>query len=360
MGSLSSGCSSGWAAFLVSRPGRVNRTAGLFHDNHGGEQAFPARSARGRFRQAGTRGSLPLAAAPFPFPVACPRGAPSTLASGRCRSGVSGSSPAALRAPPRSSLGCPPQIGKDCTLSTDCSQLGDRLCDTSQPDGYCTVFNCEPDSCPNAICVAFQGSLDPACGSANDGQWPRLQRTFCLSQCSSPGVPGDCRSDAATSASTCSIPANQIDRARRRSSTRARTTAASATWSAWSTPPRWTPAPASRPAAVAAPARAGRSAVLPPGTATRRAPEDRRLQGGSTRGPTTATTAPPRARSRPSAPDGGGPRHVLCSRRRRPCPGSCVPAVCNPPDAGFPTDGAPRRGRRTRRTRATAASTAPC
>ncbi len=23
------------------------------------------------------------------------------------------------------------------------------------------------------------------------------------------------------------------------------------------------------------------------------------------------------------------------------CPGSCIPAVCNPQDAGFPSDGAP-------------------
>jgi hypothetical protein len=109
-------------------------------------------------------------------------------------------------------LGCPPQIGKDCTLSTDCSQLGDRLCDTSQPDGYCTVFNCEPDSCPNAICVAFQPTLDPACGTANSGEWPRLQRTFCLAPCSDPGAPGDCRSDGYECVDL-QIPANPIDRA---------------------------------------------------------------------------------------------------------------------------------------------------
>ena len=59
-------------------------------------------------------------------------------------------------------LGCTPNIGNKCSLSTDCSQLGDRLCDTTQPGGYCTVFNCEPDQCPNAICVAFDPTLDPA------------------------------------------------------------------------------------------------------------------------------------------------------------------------------------------------------
>ncbi|MFW5740185.1 MAG: hypothetical protein ACOC1F_07450, partial [Myxococcota bacterium] len=53
-------------------------------------------------------------------------------------------------------LGCNPKIGDDCTNSTDCSVSGDRLCDTTQPGGYCTVFNCEPDMCPEeAQCVAF-------------------------------------------------------------------------------------------------------------------------------------------------------------------------------------------------------------
>ncbi len=87
-------------------------------------------------------------------------------------------------------LGCPPKIGKKCTLSTDCSQLGDRLCDTTQPEGYCTIFNCQPDSCPQSICVAFSPTLDPACQNADDGRWPRFQRTFCLAAC---GDDGDCR-----------------------------------------------------------------------------------------------------------------------------------------------------------------------
>jgi hypothetical protein len=87
-------------------------------------------------------------------------------------------------------LACSPQIGKKCSISTDCSQLGDRLCDTTQPGGYCTVFNCEPDSCPNAICVAFDPTLDPACGSSVIGRPPRFERTFCLAQCS---TTSDCR-----------------------------------------------------------------------------------------------------------------------------------------------------------------------
>src|SRR4051812_10031586 len=45
--------------------------------------------------------------------------------------------------------GCTPSIGDKCVLSTDCSTRGDRLCDTSQPDGYCTQFNCSKNGCPD-------------------------------------------------------------------------------------------------------------------------------------------------------------------------------------------------------------------
>jgi hypothetical protein len=79
--------------------------------------------------------------------------------------------------------GCTPNIGNSCSLSTDCSQLGDRLCDTSQPGGYCTVFNCEPDQCPNSVCVAFATSLDPSCGPSNGGRWPRFERSYCMAPC---------------------------------------------------------------------------------------------------------------------------------------------------------------------------------
>ena len=55
-------------------------------------------------------------------------------------------------------LGCSPKIGDECATALDCSALGDRLCDTTQPGGYCTIFNCEPDTCPEeAACVAFGG-----------------------------------------------------------------------------------------------------------------------------------------------------------------------------------------------------------
>ncbi len=90
-----------------------------------------------------------------------------------------------------SAVGCLPKIGDHCTTSLDCSQTGQKICDSTQPAGYCTVFNCEPDNCPDsAACVAFNNNVDPACASHDDGQWPRFERTFCVRPCNSDG---DCR-----------------------------------------------------------------------------------------------------------------------------------------------------------------------
>ena len=81
-------------------------------------------------------------------------------------------------------LGCRPEIGDECKLSTDCSITGDRLCDTSQPGGYCTQFNCEAGSCPSeAICVEFHGT--------KDGTDSRFARRFCVRYCDEAS---DCRS----------------------------------------------------------------------------------------------------------------------------------------------------------------------
>jgi len=76
-------------------------------------------------------------------------------------------------------MGCKPKVGEDCAISTDCSISGDRLCDVTQPGGYCTVFNCEPNQCPEeAACVAFnEGTCSAASVSA------RFRRTFCMRTC---------------------------------------------------------------------------------------------------------------------------------------------------------------------------------
>ena len=106
--------------------------------------------------------------------------------------------------------GCSPKIGDKCTVSTDCSATGDRICDITQPFGYCTVFNCEPDSCPDgAACINFGTTLsigDPGFpGDANhpstvatacmssQGNSP-YERSFCLAVCESDS---DCRPEYA-------------------------------------------------------------------------------------------------------------------------------------------------------------------
>jgi hypothetical protein len=85
--------------------------------------------------------------------------------------------------------GCTPSIGSSCELSTDCSSQGDRVCDTSEPQGYCTVQNCKPNECPDeAACVDFNASV-PGC-MYSDRSPSRLAVSFCMAQCHSDG---DCR-----------------------------------------------------------------------------------------------------------------------------------------------------------------------
>ncbi|MGK4001235.1 hypothetical protein WMF31_01320 [Sorangium sp. So ce1036] len=81
--------------------------------------------------------------------------------------------------------GCGPQIGDACASSLDCVQQEQALfCDSTQPGGYCTVFNCEPDSCVgSSVCVAFNPVLDQACGELENVRWPRFGRTFCMATC---------------------------------------------------------------------------------------------------------------------------------------------------------------------------------
>lgn len=102
---------------------------------------------------------------------------------------------------PTQAAGCKPKIGDDCTQSLDCSSSGDRLCDPTQPGGYCTIFNCEPGSCPKeAVCIGF-GSVISSAPSESEGPengWAcgdsqssaRLMRTFCMRECDSDK---DCR-----------------------------------------------------------------------------------------------------------------------------------------------------------------------
>lgn len=121
--------------------------------------------------------------------------------------------------------GCGKEIGDDCSFSVDCDPNGERICDVSSQDGYCTIQGCDYYTCPEeAVCVQFfTGSFanktcdplatvdecaaedrtvtDPTaprrcCGfdelCAVDGQCvPRASEfRYCMRQC---GNDGDCR-----------------------------------------------------------------------------------------------------------------------------------------------------------------------
>jgi hypothetical protein len=100
-------------------------------------------------------------------------------------------------------FGCKPKIGEDCAISTDCSLSGDRLCDITQPGGYCTVFNCEPNQCPDeAACVAFS---EGTCSTASVST--RLRRTFCMKTCDDDD---DCRGGGYRCLDTTNDPARAV------------------------------------------------------------------------------------------------------------------------------------------------------
>ncbi len=74
-------------------------------------------------------------------------------------------------------VGCKMYIGDGCGNSTDCSVTGERQCDLTQPGGYCTVFSCDPDTCPEGACVEWR--FIPS----------RTAETWCMRIC---GNTGDC------------------------------------------------------------------------------------------------------------------------------------------------------------------------
>lgn len=106
---------------------------------------------------------------------------------------------------------CGNKIGDSCSISSECSSQGDRLCDTTSPDGYCTIVGCDYDTCPSdSVCIRFFGvantgrpcdpqtedietddcSPDELC-SLSETCVPRTSETrFCMATC---GSDGDCR-----------------------------------------------------------------------------------------------------------------------------------------------------------------------
>jgi len=98
-------------------------------------------------------------------------------------------------------LGCEPSIGDNCDNSIDCSPTQDRICDLTQPGGYCTIYNCEDTTedeanapegaCPeDAACVIYAPTASAVCENAG-GEAP-YQRTFCMLRCENDT---DCRVD---------------------------------------------------------------------------------------------------------------------------------------------------------------------
>lgn len=90
-------------------------------------------------------------------------------------------------------FGCLPKIGDDCVTDIDCSSQGDRICDTTQPGGYCTLANCDPTSCPSdeSICVSFNATRSVVGLCDNPGQASPHRRNFCMATCARSS---DCRS----------------------------------------------------------------------------------------------------------------------------------------------------------------------
>jgi hypothetical protein len=86
---------------------------------------------------------------------------------------------------------CQPEIGDSCSNASDCSVQDQRTCDTTFPGGYCTVFGCGADTCPDeSTCIGFQSVLSIAPECADIAVRPRLQRTACMFSCSRDS---DCR-----------------------------------------------------------------------------------------------------------------------------------------------------------------------
>jgi hypothetical protein len=103
-------------------------------------------------------------------------------------------------------VACTRKIGDECRSSIDCSQESDRLCDISQPSGYCTIEGCDERTCPSgSACVRFfPNDLSKTCAADTDCTPAELcllpeklcaprasERRFCVDSCSGNS---DCRS----------------------------------------------------------------------------------------------------------------------------------------------------------------------
>ena len=77
---------------------------------------------------------------------------------------------------------CAPKLGDGCKQGIDCDVRNQRICDRSQPGGYCTIPNCKPGDCgDDGVCVRFRPDQ------------PRLSVNYCMLKC---GSTSDCDRDA--------------------------------------------------------------------------------------------------------------------------------------------------------------------
>lgn len=52
--------------------------------------------------------------------------------------------------------GCGKEIGDKCIVASDCDPNGQRQCDRSSKEGYCTIRGCDFSTCPEeAACIRF-------------------------------------------------------------------------------------------------------------------------------------------------------------------------------------------------------------
>jgi hypothetical protein len=74
--------------------------------------------------------------------------------------------------------GCSREIGDGCNTALDCSASGTRLCDNTQPGGYCTLANCQENTCPSeSECVKFWPKV------SRPADIDRLSMTYCMYKC---------------------------------------------------------------------------------------------------------------------------------------------------------------------------------
>jgi hypothetical protein len=76
--------------------------------------------------------------------------------------------------------GCTRNVGDSCKTNVECQADGTRFCDTSAPEGYCTVDGCDVNTCPDeAVCIRFLTPLLDSPCTVTPGMPVPLGRADC-------------------------------------------------------------------------------------------------------------------------------------------------------------------------------------